>query len=193
MNAITSYFNRARAAFLGLTDREQKLIGVLAVILIGMLLFFLISGQMRKTKEWRQGSEERRAAISQLISSRSEYAAAVLETKELNFKLDANPVSIPSFVESRTRRLSIMAPTNFRDSRQPVGGNPDVTAISTEIVFPELTLTQLSDFAREIENAPELLYIQRIDLKERRNADGFEVTMQLTTYQNTRGDDEGAP
>jgi|SRR5690554_3652358 len=192
MNAIMPYFNRARAAFLGLTDREQKLIGLLGIILFGLLMFLLISGQMRKTKEWKQGSEERRAAISQLISSRSEYASAVLEAKELNFKLDANPVSIPTFVEARTRKLSITAPTNFRDSRQPVGGNPNVTAISTEVVFPELTLTQLSDFAREVENAPELLYIQRIDLKERRNAEGYEVTMQLTTYQNTRSDEEGA-
>lgn len=191
MNALKTYFARARAAFLGLTAREQKLIAILVVVLFGMLMFFLISGQLRKTKEWRQGSEERRDAISQLISRRAEYATAVLETKELNFKLDANPVSIPSFVEARTRSLSITAPTNFRDSRQPVGGNPDVTAISTEIVFPEMTLTQLSDFAREVENAAELLYIQRIDLKERRSAEGFEVTMQLTTYQNTRGDEEG--
>src|SRR5690554_4598392 len=110
MNAIMPYFNRARAAFLGLTDREQKLIGLLGIILFGLLMFLLISGQMRKTKEWKQGSEERRAAISQLISSRSEYASAVLEAKELNFKLDANPVSIPTFVEARTRKLSITAP-----------------------------------------------------------------------------------
>lgn len=193
MNALMPYFNRARAAFLGLTEREQKLVALLVFIVVGMLLFFVVSGQIRKTNEWRQGSIERREAISQLISRRADYAAAVLETKELNFKLDANPVSIPSFVEARSRSLSIMAPTNFRDSRQPVGGNPNVTALSTEIVFPDMTLGQLSDFAREVYLAPELLYIQRIDLKERRNAEGFEVTMQLTTYQNNRGDEEGAP
>lgn len=192
MNALKSYLQRARAAFLGLTDREQKLIGLLAIILVAMLAFVLINGQVQRTNEWRSGSEARRDAISQVIAKRNEYAVAVEQAQTLNFKLNAQPVSIASFVESRTRRLSITAPTNFRDSRQPVAGNPDVTALSTEIVFPEMDLAQLSDFAREVADAEELLYIQRIDLKPRRNAEGYEITMQLTTYQNTPTDDEDA-
>lgn len=192
MNTLKPYFQRARAAFLGLTDREQKLIALLAFILLAMLAFLLINGQVRKTNEWRSGSEERRAAISQVIAKRGEYAVAIEEMQTLNFKLNAQPVSIASFVESRTRSLSISAPTNFRDSRAPVAGNPAVTALSTEVVFPEMDLAQLSDFAREVAEAEELLYIQRIDLKPRRNAEGYEVTMQLTTYQNSP-DDEDAP
>ena len=192
MNALKPYLARARAIFLGLTDREQKLIALLAVLLLAMLAFLLINGQVQKTNALRSGSEARRDAISQVISKRNEYAVAIEEMQALNFKLNAQPVSIASFVESRTRSLSISAPTNFRDSRQPVAGNPAVTALSTEVVFPEMDLAQLSDFAREVASAEELLYIQRIDLKPRRNAEGYEVTMQLTTYQNSP-DDEDAP
>lgn len=189
-NRLRSYAQRARDAFFGLTDREQKLVALLLAVVVGMAMFMMINSQAQKTKEWREGSTARRDAISQVIARRGEYAVAVEQARELNFKLDAQPVSIPSFVESRTRRLAITAPTNFRDSRQPVAGNPGIVALSTEIVFPDMNLGQLSDFAKEVHEAEELLYIQRVDLKERRNAEGFEVTMQLTTYQNNPDDED---
>lgn len=190
MNAIRPYLQRARDAFDNLTEREQKLILLLTVVLTGLLLFFLMNSYISRTQEWKDGSQARREAIEQLISKRSDYAIAMEERKELNFKLDANPVSVPSFVESHTRALSIPAPTNFRDSRQPVGGQPDVTAISTEISFPRMSLAQLSDFARAVADGEELLYIQRIQIREQRRGTDFEVTMQLTTYQNSPDSDE---
>lgn len=190
MNAIRPYLERVRNAFDNLTEREQKLIALLGLVLFALLLFFLASSYITRTAEWKEGAQARREGIEQLISKRSDYARAMEERKELNFKLDANPVSIPSFVERHTQSLSIPAPTNFRDSRQPVGGQPDVLAISTEISFPRMSLTQLSDFARAIAGGEELLYIQRIQIREQPRGTDFEVTMQLTTYQNAPDSDE---
>lgn len=190
MNAIRPYIERARNAFQNLTEREQRLIGLLGVVLFALLLFFLISSYISRTTEWKEGAQARRDGIEQLIAKRSDYALAMEEQKELNFKLDANPVSVPSFVERHSQALSIPAPTNFRDSRQPVGGQPDVIAISTEISFPRMSLAQLSDFARAVSSGEELLYIQRVQIREQRRGTDFEVTMQLTTYQNAPDSDE---
>lgn len=190
MNAIRPYIERVRDAFQNLTEREQRLIGLLGVVLFALLLFFLISSYISRTTEWKDGAQARRDGIEQLIAKRSDYALAMEEQKELNFKLDSNPVSVPSFVERHSQALSIPAPTNFRDSRQPVGGQPDVIAISTEISFPRMSLAQLSDFARAVTSGEELLYIQRVQIREQRRGTDFEVTMQLTTYQNAPDSDE---
>lgn len=190
MSRLLPYWQRVRDGFLGLTDREQKLLGVLAIVLTVFFAFLMISSQMRKTREWKEGALDRRDAISQLISRRGEYARAMEETRELNAKMDRNAMSIPSFVEARCRQLNITQPTNFRDSRQPVGGNPSVTALATEVVFPEMTLAQLSDFSAEVQKSGELIYIQRVEIKEKRQGEGFEVSMQLTTYQNNKDGDE---
>lgn len=190
MNALRPYLERARTAYENLTEREQKLILLLGTVLIGLAFFFLLSTYANRTREWKDGATARREAIDQLIAKRADYAIAMEERKELNYKLDANPVSVPSFVESHTRTLSIPAPTNFRDSRQPVGGQPDITAISTEISFPRMTLIQLSDFSRAVLEGEELLYIQRIQIREQPRGTDFEVTMQLTTYQKNRDSEE---
>lgn len=190
MNAIRPYLERVRDAYTNLTEREQKLILILGAVLIGLGCFFLMNSYISRTREWRDGAEARREAIDQLIAKRSDYAIAMEERKELNYKLDANPVSIPSFVESHTASLSIPAPTNFRDSRQPVGGQPDINALSTEISFPRMSLTQLTDFSRAVLEGEELLYIQRIQIREQRRGTDFEVTMQLTTYQKNQESEE---
>lgn len=190
MNAIRPYLERVRDAYTNLTEREQKLILILAAVLIGLGCFFLMNSYISRTREWREGAEARREAIDQLIAKRGDYAIAMEERKELNYKLDANPVSIPSFVESHTASLSIPAPTNFRDSRQPVGGQPDINALSTEISFPRMSLTQLTDFSRAVLEGEELLYIQRIQIREQRRGTDFEVTMQLTTYQKNPESEE---
>lgn len=190
MNALRPYLERIQNAYENLTEREQKLILLLGTVLIGLAFFFVMNLYIARTREWKDGAQARREAIDQLIAKRADYAIAMEERKELNYKLSANPVSVPSFVESHSRTLSIPAPTNFRDSRQPVGGQPDITAISTEIAFPRMTLTQLSDFSRAVLEGEELLYIQRIQIREQRRSTDFEVTMQLTTYQKNRDDEE---
>lgn len=187
---LLSYWQRARDGFLGLTEREQKLLSVLAIVLTLFLSYLVIGSQIRKTTEWKSGAMARRDAISQLISSRGEYASAMEQARDLNAKMDRNALSIPTFVEARCRQLNITQPTNFRDSRQPVGGNPSVIGLSTEVVFPEMTLAQLSDFSAEVQKSGELIYIQRVEIKEKRQGEGFEVSMQLTTYQNTKDGDE---
>lgn len=191
MSAIQPFLDKIRDLWAGLTERERKLMMLLGVVLVVFGLFLMVSGQVRKSNEWREGTQERRDAISLLISNRATYAQAIAAQRELNAKMTGNAVSVPTFVEARCRQLNITRPTNFRDSRAPVANNPGVTALTTEVVFPQMTLTQVSDFSRAVYESGELLYIQRIEIKQKRNAnaaDGFEVSMQLTTYQLNEGE-----
>lgn len=189
MSAIQPYLDKARDTWTGLTERERLLMMLLAAVLLVFGLYVLVSGQLQKSETWRTGTQERRDAISLLINNRATYADAVATQRELNAKMSGNAVSIPSFVEARCRQLNITRPTNFRDSRAPVANNAAITALTTEVVFPEMTLAQLSDFSNAVYESGELLYIQRIDIKQRRGqTDGFEVSMQLTTYQLNDGE-----
>lgn len=155
-----------------------------------MGLFFIIRGQLTKTSEWRDGAEARRVAIQQLIDKRADYAQAMNESKELETLLKNPAMSIPSFVEGHTQSLSIQKPTDFRDSRQPVAGRADVTAISTEVSFPKMSLGQLSSFSEKVVNSDKLIYMQRLQIRHKERSNDYEVTMQLTTYQNAEKNKE---
>lgn len=191
MNSLQALLEKLQDAWRGLTDRERKLMLVLAGVLAALLVFLFLSSQIRSAAELRDGADARRAAISALIDKRSEYATAVAQQRALSAKMSGNAVSVPSFVETQCRVLNITRPTNFRDSRSPVANNAAVTALTTEVVFPQMTLTQLSDFSNAVYSSGELLYIQRIEVKEKRGrnaGEGFEVAMQLTTYQLNEGE-----
>ena len=189
MSALQSIWSQLQDTWNGLTQRERNLMLVLAAVLVVFGLYLGISSQLRKSDEWQAGTEERRDAISLLINNRATYADAVAQQREMNAKMTGNVVSVPTFVEQQCRSLDITRPTNFRDSRAPVANNAAITALTTEVVFPQMTLAQLSDFSNAVYDSNELLYIQRIEIKEQRNnAQAFEVTMQLTTYQLNEGD-----
>mgnify|MGYP007011826254 CR=1 FL=1 len=187
MSRSAALFDRARAAFGGLTEREQKLLGVMVVVLTLFAGYFLYNAVVGNARTWKDGIETRRAAISQVIAARARYAAVVDEQRRISDILDDNTLSIPSFVESLARQNSITRPRDFRDQQNPVADRPDLTADSTVVVFPDMTPAQLTQIARGVVESNHLLFIQRLRLDTRPRQSGYEVEMTLTTFRRDGG------
>lgn len=187
MNAINNIVERVQSALSGLTERERKLLGIMLLIVVGLGGFFFFNSMRLKTTEYREGITARREAIDDLLANRDEYAAQIAAQRRTQEQLQNNQLSLATFVETQSRSLQITRPSNFSDSRQPVAGNESVTAHSTEVTFPAMSLQQLSDFVNAVARSRELVYVQRIELEQPRNASAFQVTMRLATYRPSEG------
>lgn len=187
MSWTNDLIERVQGALSGLTERERKLLAIMLIIVVLLGGFFFFNSMRIKSAEYRDGITARRDAIDQLLANRDEYAAQIAAQRRTQEQLRNNDLSLATFVETQARNLRITRPSNFSDSRQPVAGNEAVTALSTEVVFPSMSLQQLSDFADAIARSRELVYVQRIELEQPRNASAFQVTMKLATYRMSEG------
>ncbi len=178
---------RAGSAVSELNPRERLLLGVLAALISGLVLFLLLSNYNKKTGALETAISEKRDTIDLIMTRRDQVVAARAQNDALDEALESNNLRIAAFIESIANRLRVTRPRDFNNMDQTVVGHDDITATATVTTFPDMTPEQLGQVLHEIESSEELVYVQRVKVSPQRRGSNFEVEVTLVTYRREAG------
>ena len=176
---------RLRARVAELTERERKLLLLMAVTGVLFLLLFgnLIVGNA--LDGLRDGNQQRRAALNELIHERERFLTEVAQAERLDARLESNRLRLSSFIETQASQAGVPRPREFRDHTQPVG-QTGITAHETTVSFPSMSFEQLLDLLNSFEDSGELVFIQTLRVSPaRRGEHGLDADITLATYRRT--------
>lgn len=174
-----------RSRFSQLTERERKLLAIMAVTAIVFVLLFgnLLIGNA--LDGLREGNQERRAALNSLIHERDAYLMEVERARALEAQLEGNQLRLSSFIEAQASAAGVPRPREFRDHSQPVG-QTGVTSHETTVSFPSMSFEQLMDLLNTFDGSDELVFIQSLRVAPaRRGEHGLDADITIATYRRS--------
>ena len=182
MTTTPTRMERVEAALSRLSEREQKLLVVMVVVVATMMIAIGSYTVGTALDERRERVETKRASLETLLTRRQTFLADAAEADRLREQLTENELRLSTFIEGRAGRAGIPRPREFRDSTQPLDG--DVTAHITTATFAEITLEQMQALLTSIEGAEELVYTRQLSFQpERRGSGGLQLELTLTTFR----------
>lgn len=174
-----------QARFAQLTDRERKLLVLLAAVAVVFLLMLANLFVGNAFAALRDGNDDRRAALELLIAERDRFLLEQQQARTLEARLDGNQLRLSSFVETTASQTGVPRPREFRDHSQPVG-QTGVTSIETTASFPSMSFEQLIDLLNAFEDSGELVFVQSLRITPaRRGEHGLDADITLATYRRT--------
>lgn len=180
--------NRLLTWFEELSEREQKLLGVMLVV-VSLGVFLVASFGISSAFEKVDAQNERlRGALDAVLQQRDTFRSRAAAAQLAQSKLETNTLRLSSFIEARATRLGLASPRGFTDRQTP--REDGITAFETTAQFQGLDLTQLDQLLNEFRNTDELVYIQevQVDPSRARTTTGLDVRVTLVTYRRTVSD-----
>lgn len=188
MNETPTLMSRIAERLEGFTPRERVLLGAMAAILsVGLfaIVVYTMTGTLRTLQS---DNDERRDALTNLLSQRDTYAQARAESDALQAQLDENPLRLSSFIEARATRLGIRSPSEYVDRQEP--RDDGIVELQTTAEFPGIELGDLDALLREFVATDQLVFVQEISVQPARGRgnEGHQVEVTLVTYQRGGGE-----
>ena len=181
-------FGRLEGALEKYTDRERRLLMIMAIIVPLMLVTLIGSMTFRSLGKLNDKIEDQRAVLSDLFAERVNFVESQLAEEALNEQLENNNLQLASFIEARANDAGVARPRNFRDQTLPLGEG-GIEEVETTTTFTDMTPADLDNLMVEILTAPELVYVRRLTLApgRGRDANGLQVELTLVTYRRSGG------
>lgn len=182
-----SLVDRFSAWFSERPPREQRLLGVLGLIAIAMLGLVIA---LRVSDAFASVRDELDRAVllaDEVEIKKDEYAQKFGAQTE---KRERDPVPrLASFLEDISNRRAVPV-QNYGAEKTVPTKDKRYTETSMEVKLSKVTLEQAASFLEEIENASEAAYTKQLELNLPRKdqRDSFEVTINVTTYQDTKAE-----
>lgn len=187
MNEANPRFQRVQEFWQGLTEREQRLLSILGVVISVVVVFLGLNSVRVNLKEYTVGVDRGHEALEMLGQRREAYLRARAKSKAFDEKLSENTVQLAAFTERMASQAGIGAPRNFRDQETPIPNSSGITKQSTTVTFPEVSIVQLNELLQAIERSEQLVYIEGIELEPQRRGSRYELQLTISTYRTSRG------
>lgn len=181
----SSPFDTLSTAFGRLSDREQKLVGLTAVV----ALLFVFAGAALWTSSALDGAKKRvrnrKEVLDTVLALESRYSAAELALQRAEARLRNNNTSLFSLIQTSAGELGLTV-NDLNERKTPVRGNESIEEISVEVNLKEVTVDKLSSFLEKIEgrNSEGLVKVTRLKVDTRHDNDKLlDVKMTVATWK----------
>jgi len=182
MSEDLSLYDRLSNRLQRFTPREQRLLGVMGLVL-GCGLLLVVGYIFASTaSQVREDNDERRRVLQMLRMQSGDFMAGLERNRRDQEKLNNNDLRLTTFIESRAATNGISFPSNFSDREVP--GPDGVTSYQTTADFASLELAEVATLLNAFDSTQELVYIQDISISPARAREGGLFTkITLVTFR----------
>lgn len=172
--------DRLSSAWGGLTDRERKLVSLLAVALVLTILALGFSSFRNSLETRRQAIASKEIAIQEVAKLSATYRQAEAVRNQIENRLRGTPVRLFSYLEDTAKKQNVTI-GNMSDRGNDT--RDGVVRSTVEVSFAAIELPPLLRFVNEIEKSPRVVKVERIRIRHRNDdPERLDVTLSISTY-----------
>jgi general secretion pathway protein M len=181
---MRQFMDNTWAAFDRLSAREQVLVFVMVVAILGMIVGFggyLVRSDLQK-REVR--IEAKLDKLREVAALRSDYRRRLAEQKALAQEVRGNAnTRVLSYLESMSERANIEL-ANVRGRRGEATGSDLVTEDAAEVEIRNVSIDRLDAFLKAIEDGNRLVKVRRLKIRTRfDNPEMLDAQINVGTFK----------
>lgn len=170
----------------GLSDRDRKLLGIIAIVLGSLLLIFFLVFSVGKITSKRASLNRNKEQLVQIKDLERDYMEARQKSEQAKRRVKLNSVSLFTFIQSVTSRLGLSVKDLTEQSR-PLPKS-EIVEVSVKLNLSKLSIDKVSALIDEIEEADEGELVKVTKLKINKRFDDpelLDVQMTVSTWKST--------
>lgn len=179
-------FGRIADAWSNLSDRERRLLALMAVALV---LFLAAMGfsSMRRTIAQRQASIESKELSMQQIGFLAEgYSEAEAARARIEARIRGTPVRLFSYLDDLARKQNLSLGDMQDRGSDKLGDG--ITRSTVEVSFARIDLRTLTGFVNEIEKSRQLVKVEKLRVRSRTDDPNLvDASITVSTYSLNKG------
>ena len=175
-----------QAWFLRLNPRERVLVtgaGATTVVVITFLVLFLLSSSADATRRRTQSKLQRLAEAEQLAAG---FAEAERTRKQAEAALTSTDVSLPTFVDEKSKRAGLDINAINPRGDIPMGDGRIIESI-VEFTLTDVPLPKLVDFLGSVEQGPGVVRVTSLRIEPRPKDGVLTAWTTVTAYHLKAG------
>jgi hypothetical protein len=179
---IARLSSRASETWSGLSMRERRLLGLVAVAVV-VAAVFTVGMTMRRAILARENSlQEKQVAMQKVAVLAASYREAEAARQRIEARIKGPPVRLFSYLEELAKKESVAIGDMQDRGTDNVG--PGITRAVVEVNFAQIDMRSLVAFLNSIEKSPHLVKVEKLRLRTRGDSpDKLDATLTVSTYQ----------
>lgn len=181
---MNSLFDRLRATWENLNDRERRMLTILGVVLGAVLLIMPPILLVMDNSDLEAQNAELRGAVEQLDLQRNKLTHLMQERRAADAKYLNKTPPLGSFMESEAKKQGL--------TLQEVTDQPEKTVgkylrRSVTVALPQVALTPLINLLSSIVESGHPVAVDQLQIDHYQAGDQYNVKMGITTFDKTQG------
>ncbi|MCG8557757.1 MAG: type II secretion system protein GspM [Proteobacteria bacterium] len=176
---MTTGLDRLRSAWAGLTDREKRLVGLLAVVVAALLALLPLVVMALNNSALRQQNDELEALLDTLARRRPKLTQLLHERQAAELRYRQKAPQLGSFLEGKAhdKELSIREVVD-----QPEKDEGGFRRRNVRISMPGVALTPVMEMLASIKNSRYPVAIENLQVEHYQDGDRYNVKLGVVTF-----------
>lgn len=181
---MSNLFDRLRASWENLNDRERRMLSILGAVLGALLLIMPPILLVMDNADLEVQNSELRDVVEQLDMQRTRLARLAQERKAADLKYANKTPPLGSFMESEAKKQGL--------TLQEVTDQPEKTVgrylrRSVSVALPQVALTPLIQLLSSIVESGHPIAIDQLQIDHYQSGDQFNVRLGVLTFDKLPG------
>jgi general secretion pathway protein M len=165
-----------------LEDRERRLLGILVVVFVGLLVVLLPLGVAALISARQTESDELRAAIDEIQSSREALRKRASERERVGLRYSRPAPPLAGFLDTLSKEAGLEIPES--QDRAPVPHGKRYEEKSTKIVLRRVGMLNLVKFMEKVEQSGHPVSLSTLNIRKRgTELDSYDVEMVVSAFE----------
>jgi hypothetical protein len=168
----------------GLSDRERRLISILAATVVALLLMLTIYLGVSKLSSRRAELVRNKQQLAQIVDLEDEYFKAKEKTEKARMTVRRNDVSLFTFIQAVTSRLGV-AVKDLNEQKRPLPKS-DIVEVSVKLNLSKLSIDKVTALIEAIETSEmgQLIKVTKLKINKRFDEpDLLDLQMTVSTWK----------
>lgn len=178
---FASLFEQAGTAWSGLSQRERRLLGMMAAAFAIFIVFLGFNGLRKSMASHEASLEHKRMSMERVTALANTYREAEAARSRIEARIKGNPVRLFSYLEDIAKKRDITLGDMQDRGSDSVGEG--ISRSTVEVSFARIDLRSLTAFLNEIEKSQQLVKVEKLRVRGRTDDPNLlDAQVTVSTY-----------
>lgn len=178
---FASQIEQASHAWSGLSQRERRLLGLMAAALAIFVVFLGFNGLRKSMNAHEASLEHKRMSMERVMALANTYREAEAARGRIEARIKGNPVRLFSYLEDIAKKRDITLGDMQDRGSDSLGEG--ISRSTVEVSFAKIDLRSLTAFLNDIEKSQQLVKVEKLRVRGRTDDPNLlDAQVTVSTY-----------
>lgn len=179
-------YDALMAAFERLSSREQSLLLLIVVLILGGVVGFSSYFTGRGLAKQERRIDRRIEQLQEVARLRSDYQSRLREQQRLTSEVKGNRTQLLSYLERVAKQVKVSVQNVEQRASRPTG-SPEVREELAKVSIKDVSVNRLNDFLRGLDGGSRLVVVRNVRVSPNfENPKRLNATITLGTFKEGR-------